>query len=168
MTNKLVYSYNRHNGDSKITSTVDILEDAAKFIKQFEGFRSEAYQCPAGIWTIGYGTTSGVTSTTKKVSPSEANSLLRRDIIRANEGMKRLGCNALLNPNQHIAILDFIYNLGLGAFQRSTLRMKILRQEYEGAANELLRWNKALVNGVMQPLKGLTLRRGEEYQLFMQ
>lgn len=167
MTNKLIYTYSRNSGDNKVISTVDILEDAANFIKRFEGFRSEAYQCPAGIWTIGYGTISGVTPT-MKVTPSQAENLLKRDIIKFNEGLKRLGCNTILNPNQHIAILDFIYNLGLGAFQRSTLRMKLLRQEYDSAANELLRWNKALVNSVMQPLRGLTIRRGAEYQLFMQ
>jgi lysozyme len=147
-------------------TTIDILDDAANFIKPFEGFRSHAYQCPAGVWTIGYGTTKGV-KPGMIISRAEAADLLLSDIGHFDRGIKRLGCDNL-NPHQHIAVLDFVYNLGLGAFERSTFRMKLLRKEYDQAAKEILRWNKAVVNGVIMPLKGLTIRRGAEYQLFMQ
>lgn len=144
--------------------SIDILEDTANFVKQFEGFSEQAYQCPAGVWTIGYGTTRAITPN-MKITEREATGLLKDDLVRCNMTLKTL-CREPLTINQTIALLDFIYNLGSGAFERSTLRMKLNRRDYEAAATQFQLWNKARVNGVLITLKGLTKRRQAEYELF--
>ena len=138
----------------------------ADFIKPFEGLRLNAYKCPAGIWTIGYGTTRGIYQG-MKITREQADILLLKDIKEVVNSLHRL-CTIALNENEMIALSDFIYNLGSGSFQRSTLRQKLNRGEKRRAAKELLRWNKARVNGVLKSLAGLTRRRNAEYELFIQ
>lgn len=131
------------------------------FIKPFEGLSLKAYKDIVGIWTIAWGYTRGV----KKgdtVLPLEADELLSEEATIANSSLHRL-CIVPLNENQEIALTDFIYNLGSGAFQRSTLRMKLNRGEFGSAAKEILKWNKA--GGVA--VRGLTRRRIAEFELYL-
>jgi lysozyme len=102
-----------------------------------------------------------------KITHEKATELLK-DRIRDDKEFLDQSVFVPLNVNQEVALLSFIYNLGQGNFQSSTLRMKLNRGEYQNAADEFLRWNKARVDGILTPLKGLTNRRIAERSLFLQ
>lgn len=155
----------RSQPSESIIDETPLEQRIADFIKPFEGLRLTAYKCPAGVWTIGYGTTRGVYKG-MKITKLEANALLLQDIKEVVNSLHRL-CKVALNENEIIALCDFIYNLGSGSFQRSTLRQKLNRGEKRRAASELLKWNKARVNGVLKPLAGLTRRRKAEKEVFL-
>jgi lysozyme len=138
----------------------NILADCAKFTSQFEGCRLQAYRDSVGVLTIGYGTTENVTSN-MVITESQALEFLQNDLTKALYAVKKL-IKTSLNPNQIIALCDFVYNLGAGSLKRSTLRMKLNRNELDEVPKEFLRYNKA--GGRI--LKGLTKRRYAEAQLF--
>lgn len=129
-------------------------------IKRFEGCRLEAYQCSAGIWTIGYGHTGGV-QRGDSITQIEADELLAKDLLKFELGVCKL-VKAPLNQNQFDALVSFAYNCGLHALKTSTLLRKIHTGNLSGAAEEFLRWNKA--GGKV--LAGLTTRREAEKTLF--
>ncbi len=97
-------------------------------IKRYEGFVSKPYLCPAGVWTVGYGSTRGVTRDTPPVTKEQAEEILRRDVKSAEAAVMRL-CPSLKKQNRFDAIVSFTFNLGAGALQRSTLRQKINRKD---------------------------------------
>ena len=137
-----------------------------QLIKRFEGCKLKPYLCPAGYWTVGYGHVigNGKDKPEKQLyTQGEVDALLRSDLRRFERGVLRY-CTVYLTQSQFDALVSFSFNLGLGVLQRSTLRQKILRKDGEGAAKELLRYDK--VGG--RPLKGLTRRRQAEYRLFTQ
>ena len=138
---------------------------AVKLIKQFEGFRSTAYKCPAGVWTIGYGSTSIDGVKVKQQDTITEQAALDDVYKRLNEIDKQITAvvRVPLNSNQLNALLDFVYNLGVGNFRSSTLLKKLNDSDYRGAADELLRWNKS--GGKV--LDGLTKRREAERDLFL-
>ena len=138
---------------------------AVKLIKQFEGFRSIAYKCPAGVWTIGYGSTSIDGVKVKQGDTITEQAALDDVYKRLNEIDKQITATVRvpLNSNQLNALLDFVYNLGVGNFRSSTLLKKLNDSDYRGAADELLRWNKS--GGKV--LAGLTKRREAERELFL-
>jgi lysozyme len=147
-----------------------ISQQGIDLIKQFEGCKLKPYLCPAKKWTVGYGHVLGNGATlaeadNRTFTKEEVDVLLRNDLRRFESGVQRL-CPVPLIKRQHVfdCLTSFAYNLGLGTLQRSTLRQKILRKDGEGAAKELLRYDK--VGG--RPLKGLTRRRQAEYRLFTQ
>lgn len=136
-------------------------------IKSFEGFVPHPYQDPIGVWTIGYGSIFGldnkrVTADHPTITEEQAVDLLVRDMTRAEQSVER-NIKVPLSDNQFAALVSFVYNLGGGALQRSTLRMKLNREEYFSAADEFPKWCRA--NGKV--LKGLVRRRNEERQLFL-
>lgn len=137
-----------------------ISQKGIDLIKKFEGCRLTAYKCPAGLWTIGYGHTNGVTKG-QKISQKQAEDFLREDIEKFENGVNKY-VSVALNQNQFDALVSFCYNCGLGAFKNSTLRKKLNAKNYAGAAKEFLRWNKSC--GVV--LSGLTRRRKAEKALF--
>ena len=142
-------------------------EEGIRVIKHFEGFHSSVYLCPAGIPTIGYGSTRGkdgkkLRRNAAGITEREAEELLRRDIRSAEKAMKRL-IKVELNENEFSALCSFVYNLGSGNLQSSTLRTKLNRGDYDGAANEFPKWRRA--GGKI--LKGLVLRREMERSLFL-
>ena len=92
--------------------------DAYELIKQFEGLRLEAYLCPAGIWTIGYGHTSGV-SPNSFITIQEADEYLHRDVAAIEMQLNKL--NLSLRQCQWNAIVSFVFNVGIGNFKASTL-----------------------------------------------
>lgn len=132
-----------------------------ELIKSFEGYRDEAYLCPAGIWTIGWGTTKRVRQG-QKTNPEEAEGFLRRD-LKVFEAQVHEITKIALTANQFSALVCFAYNCGVGALKSSTLLKKLNQEDYLGAAEEFLRWNKA--GGKM--LAGLTRRRVAERSLFL-
>lgn len=136
-------------------------DEGIELIKQFEGFRAKAYRCPAGIPTIGYGHTGGV-SMDDEIAEDEAESLLESDLKRFERGVSRL-VGVPLSQGQFDALVSFTFNLGGGALQRSTLRQKLNRGDYEGAAREFPKWCRA--GGVR--LAGLLRRRQAEMEMFL-
>lgn len=122
-------------------------------IKEFEGFRSQAYKCPAGVWTIGYGHTADV-KPGDKISEAEAERLLRKDLIHYEAFVESL--NVSQKQEKFDALVDFAYNLGCAALEDSTLLKKIraCRPDKEIRA-EFMRW----VYSKKKKLPGLVTRR---------
>lgn len=145
-----------------------IPEEGLELIKRAEGLRLEPYLDSAGIPTIGIGSIhdsmgNRVTMLTPAISPHEAFDLLARDASKAWVGVNSLFYSVALNDHQLSALLDFAYNLGLGALQRSTLRQEILR----GVVPPMQSWTVWCLCG--RPLRqsaGLYARRLREYQVF--
>ncbi len=143
-----------------------------KLIKEFEGFRSKAYLCSAGVWTIGYGSTLYTNNHKVKqgdqISLTEAEELIANDLIKFENAVNKL-VTVQVNQNQFDALVCFIYNIGEGAFKSSTLLKKINLKDFTGAADEFLRWNKAPSpsTGKLRALPGLTRRRTAERKLFL-
>lgn len=134
---------------------------AIDLIKRFEGVKLSAYQDSAGVWTIGYGSTHGVT-TGMQITQGEAEERLSKDLARHARGVIRY-IRVPLNDAQYGALVSFTFNLGIGALQRSTLRQKLNRGEYHAAAEEFPRWSYA--GG--RWLRGLYRRRLAEQAMFL-
>ena len=141
-----------------------ISQHGIDLIRRFEGCKLKPYLCPAGYWTVGYGHVigNGKTKPEKQLyTQEEVNELLRTDLVRFEQGVLRY-CPVHLTQFEFDSLVSFSFNLGLGVLQRSTLRRKILRQDKQAAARNILKYNKA--GG--QVLKGLTRRREAEYRMF--
>jgi lysozyme len=130
-------------------------------LKRFEGFRNEAYQDPVGVWTIGYGFTKGV-KRGDYLSEDEAEERLREEIAAFEAGVNNL-IKAPTNENQRAAMTSLAYNIGLGAFRKSTVLRRHNARDYEGAAKAFGLWVKA--GGKV--LKGLVRRRAAEAELYL-
>ena len=134
--------------------------NAVNLIAKWEGFEPEAYRDVVGVWTIGFGHTKDVKGG-DKISYFDAVSLLKKEVAHFARGVD-LNVTVPLTQNMFDALTSFAYNLGLGNLKRSTLLRKLNREDYEGAAREFKRWNKA--GGKVY--RGLTSRRLEEEELF--
>lgn len=132
-----------------------------KLIKTFEGYRSEAYLCPAGKWTIGYGHTSGVKEG-DTCTQEEADIYLQEDLQWAEKVVNSQ--NLDLNQFQFDALVSFVCNVGSGNFQESTLLKKIKANPKDYAAIEE-EWKKWKYSN-KQVLKGLVRRRAAEFELY--
>ena len=130
-------------------------------IKHFEGFKDKPYTCPGGYVTIGYGHVIGKDEEFKTLTEHEAEELLIHDAQKALHALSRLVKIPLTQP-QIDALVSFVFNLGAGAFQRSTLRACINRFDHTQAAQEFLTWTKA--GG--KTLPGLIKRRHAEASLY--
>ncbi|WP_199318665.1 lysozyme [Leptolyngbya sp. FACHB-541] len=130
-------------------------------IKHFEGFRPQAYICPAGVPTIGYGSTLGVRMG-DRITQQGGEDLLQRDLVRFERAVSD-AVKVPLTSNQFSALVCFAFNVGIGAFQRSTLLKLLNQRNYQGAADQLLLWNK----GGGRVLQGLVRRREAERALFL-
>ena len=147
-------------------------------ISHHEGIRFKPYQCPALLWTVGVGhvidpSHARVLLAERKALPipngwdrvltmGEVDEILAKDLARFESGVQRL-CPSGLTPGRFGALVSFAFNVGLGNLQNSTLRMKHNRGEFDSAADEFLKWNKA--GG--KELKGLTNRRKDEMALYL-
>lgn len=136
--------------------------DIFGLIKKFEGFSNTAYKCPAGVWTIGYGTTYYPDGTKVK----------KGDILTVKEAEGYLSWYCLneiklpkgtFNPKQKMALFSLIYNIGQSAFDKSNCKKAIERQDWQVA---YLNWDWTRANG--KELAGLVKRRNEEKQLFFE
>jgi GH24 family phage-related lysozyme (muramidase) len=140
-------------------------QEGLDLIKFFEGFRQDAYQDVVGIWTIGYGTIRYPDGTPVKkgdhCSLEQAEHYLAHELGKFEDQINKL-VKVQLNQNQFDALACFCYNVGGGAFAKSTLLKKLNAQDYPGAAQQFLVWNKA--GG--KPVAGLTKRRQAESNLF--
>lgn len=140
------------------------MKNAIDLIKRYEGVSLSAYQCPAGVWTIGWGHTRGVRPG-QVISGDTANNLLQKDVKSIFEKLDAMCADAgiTLSGNQRSALVSFIFNVGIGAFRRSTLWRLIRLNPYDPAISpEFARWKYA--DGKAMP--GLIRRRREEAALY--
>lgn len=130
-------------------------------IKSFEGLRLEAYLCPAGVPTIGYGHTSGVVIG-QKITEQQAEDFLRQD-LETTEAAVNSYVMVPLTQNQYDALVSFTFNLGPGNLKMSHLLRYVNEGEFQNAANEFERW--VFARG--EKLNGLVRRREAEKVLFL-
>jgi lysozyme len=154
---------------------------------QYEGYRNKPYLCPAHIWTIGYGHVlyqeqirlpmvrkEGYTGMIRSEYPlraednrvwskDEIKKLFEDDVTNFERGVLRLAPTLSGRQGAFDACVSFSFNAGLGNFQRSTIRMKANRQEWENAAEAFMQWTK----GGGKELPGLVKRRKAEKALFL-
>lgn len=142
------------------------LQLALTIAKRFEGCRLRPYLCPAGVPTIGYGTTRYLDGTAVTLSDPPINAiialgLLQGYIERVCIPLAITLCPTINTPGRLAAIADFIYNLGPGRLKASTLRRRILAGAWDDVPAELRKW--VMANG--RRLQGLILRREAEILL---
>lgn len=131
-----------------------------KLVADFEGFRSQAYLCPAGVWTIGHGFTKGV-KRGDTITLEDSLARLEKEYLDFESAVLRL-VKVPLTDNQLAALTSFAFNVGTGALGSSTLLRLLNQGQYEDAAKQFARWNKA--GG--KTLSGLVRRRAAEAALF--
>lgn len=147
---------------------LDTNQAGLDLIKRWEAFRADWYQDSVNVWTIGYGITEkhtpGVSRETLPgpITQAKATRLLKRELIRAYEPAVERLIDVPLTANQFAALVSFCYNVGATNLKRSTLRRKLRRQDYQGAAREFNKW----VYADGQKLRGLVQRRADERELF--
>jgi lysozyme len=139
-----------------------ISKEGLNLIKSFEGFSSKPYICPGGYKTIGYGHMLKKGEKIESVSEEEALHLLEEGVKQAEISVLKL-TKIPLKQNQFDALVSFVFNLGSGAYQRSTLRAKLNRGEHDAVPEELLRWVSS--NG--RVLIGLVKRRKAEVTVYL-
>jgi lysozyme len=153
-------------------------ERVIEMVKHHEGVRVRPYRCPALLWTVGVGHVIdarhiGVKLEERKnlpipdgwdrsLSMDEVNQILSQDLARFETGVLRL-CPNGLTPGRFGALVSFAFNAGLGNLQRSSIRMKHNRGEYEEAAEAFMMWTKA----AGKELPGLVKRRKDERNLYL-
>lgn len=134
-------------------------------IARSEGCRLRAYRDIAGVWTIGWGETEGVTAGMVWTHAEADRRLLERLEYFARHVWDMLQRPA--NPHQFAAMVSLAYNIGLAGFARSTVLKAHNRGDAESAARAFALWNKARVNGVRRVVAGLTARRAREAALYL-
>ena len=154
-----------------------VSKEAIDMIKHHEGVRTKPYRCPALLWTVGVGHVInpahiGVKFEDRKnlpvpdgwdrvLSMAEVDEILAADLATFERGVLRL-CPAGLTQPRFDALVSFSFNVGLGNLQRSSIRMKHNRGEFEDAAEAFMQWTKA--GG--KELPGLVKRRKDEKALY--
>lgn len=156
-----------------------ISKKAIEMIKHHEGVRVKPYRCPALLWTVGVGHVIDPNHIKvpldqrkmlaipdgwdRTLSMEEVDAILQKDLSSFERGVLRL-CPATSANQSHLdALTSFAFNVGLGNLQKSTIRMKYNRGDFEGAADGFLDWTKA--GGKVLP--GLVKRRNDERALFL-
>lgn len=142
-------------------------DNALELIRQSESFYAAPYLCPAGIPTIGYGSTRyadgrSVRLSDKAISKVQAEALLRATLATEYEAAVNRYVSVPLNQNQFDALVDFAYNAGAQNLRTSTLLKKLNAGDYAGAAAEFDKW----VYAGGKKLLGLIKRRALERALF--
>jgi lysozyme len=170
-----------------VEQEVKLSKAAAAMMHKYEGYRNRPYLCPAHMWTIGYGHVlyqEQIRLPMARVDKSvpmireemplrpednrvwakqETDDLFDADIASFERGVLRLVPGVVGHQGRFDALVSFAYNVGLGNLQRSTVRIKANRGEWEAAADALLLWNKA--GGKV--FAGLDRRRREERAFFL-
>lgn len=153
--------------------------ETIRMIKHHEGVRRKPYRCPAHLWTVGVGHVLYPEQAKLPVlerlafplkvedfriwSDAEVDDLLAKDLARFERGVARLCPNTVGNQGRFDSLVSFAFNVGLGNLQRSSLRMKNNRGDFEGAAEEFMKWTKA----AGKVLPGLVKRRLDEQRLYL-
>ena len=150
--------------NKKIRLAVGVLAVSATClvgIATHEGYRSEAYKDTVGIPTLGFGETAGV-KMGDKTTPERALVQLLESTEKHADAIRQC-IHVPLYQHEFDAYISLAYNIGTGAFCKSTLVKKLNQGDYTGACNEIRRWNKA--GGKVLP--GLVKRREAEYEMCM-
>ena len=135
-----------------------------RLVKSSETFSPVIYICPAGKPTIGYGhvVRGGVDRFSIPLSREQADALLAEDLAPIEIYLSAVFPS--LNQNQFDALASFCFNVGLGAFEKSTLFARLKAGDLPGAASQFARW----VHGGGKVLPGLVKRRAAERDLFLE
>ena len=146
---------------------MNVSKAAIALIKHHEGVRSRPYRCPANLWTVGVGHLIGdgkslPDSWNRTFSQEEIDGILKSDLRRFELGVHKMLPNVPLRQHEFDAIISFCFNLGLGCFQRSTIRQALLRGDKTQAMESLVKYCRA--GGKI--LRGLQIRRLDERALF--
>ncbi len=139
--------------------------DGIEHIKEFEGFRSKRYLCPANKWTIGYGhvivDSERATLWDADLTEEQATKLLMKDLVRFEDAVLAMVA-VPLTQGQFDALVSFAYNLGEAKLRSSTLLKLLNAGDYDGARKQINRW--VYSNG--KKLDGLIRRRARETEMF--
>lgn len=141
-----------------------ISENGLSLIKRHEGLRLEAYRCPAGVVTIGYGHTR-TARIGMVIREEEADRLLRSDVRMAEQVVDATALRTLtpLQQNQFDALVSFVFNVGSGNFATSTLRKKVVANPADKSiGDEFEKW----VHAGGKKMTGLVNRRKDERELY--
>ena len=152
---------------------------AIQMIKHHDGVRTRPYRCPALLWTVGVGHVIDPNHAKvpfaerrdlpipdgwdRSLTMDEVDAILAQDLARFERGVARLCPAALGHQGRFDALVSFAFNVGLGNLQRSGLRMKTNRGDFEEAAEEFMKWTKA----AGKVLPGLVKRRQDERALYL-
>lgn len=151
-----------HAGAAPTPGKMTISERGVEMIARYEGCRLEAYRCPAGVWTIGYGHTAGVKPGDTLPSEESAKALLKEDLVKYGNSVNKCVRDGLigfpLNQNQFDALTSFCYNCGAGNLQKL-----VKGRDAATVAAKIPAYNK----GGGKVLPGLVRRREEEKNLFL-
>jgi lysozyme len=139
------------------------LEILIKLIKDSEGCKLKSYKCPAGIWTIGYGQTKGIKEGMVWTQQQVDEDIIKTALQSFNEAIKASPILATANMEKQAAIADFVYNLGITNYNKSTLKLRVDKGNWVAASTEIKKWNKS--NGTI--LNGLVKRRQLEADLLL-
>jgi len=158
---------------------VKVSAAAINMIKHHEGVRTRPYRCPALLWTVGVGHVIDPSHIAVKheerrslpipegwdrvLTMGEVDAILAQDLGRFERGVARLCPAAVGRQGVFDALVSFAFNVGLGNLQRSGLRMKTNRGDFDEAADEFLKWTKA--GGRVLP--GLVKRRNDERAMYL-
>lgn len=134
-------------------------------VRHFEGLYLKAYLCPAGVLTIGYGHTGSDVHSGQTITDDQANQFLTTDLTHAAAAVDRL-VKVAIQSYERDALTSFVFNLGAGSLEQSTLLRDLNANDRTGAAGEFGKWVHATVNGVKTTLPGLVKRRTAEAALF--
>ena len=135
--------------------------EGLSLIKKFEGCELYAYQCSAGVWTIGYGHTKDV-EPGMQITKEDADEMLVEELHEYESYINDF-VTAPLSQNQYDALVSWVYNLGPANLKASTMLKVLNAGEYEEVPEQMKRWNKA--GGKV--LEGLIRRREAESLLFL-
>lgn len=142
-----------------------------ELIKEFEGFRGKAYLCPAGVPTLGYGVTIGVTredvAKGRTITKAQADKLLKQCLAEYEQAVSE-ALTVEPNQNQFDACVCMAYNIGTAGFKSSSVVKAHNKSDFQSASRAFGLWNKATVNGKKQELPGLTRRRAAEAALYLE
>lgn len=135
-------------------------------IQEFEGLSLKPYVCPAGVYTIGYGHTGGVSAQSGSITKDDAVELLKQDLRKAENAVTML-VKEDINENQFSSLCCFVFNLGMGALRGSSLLRLINSGDLKDAADHFLPWNKIKTANGYVVSDGLVRRRKAERELFL-
>lgn len=142
---------------------MSINEAGLSLIKASEGLSLKAYKCPAGVWTIGFGTTGKWIKEGVRITLEKAEELLREDVDTFYKGVEKAVDGIPTTENQMAAMASLAYNIGLGAFGKSSVLRYHRAGKRQMAAAAFLLW----VRGGGKKLPGLVTRRAKERALYL-
>lgn len=145
-----------------------ISANGINLIKGYERYFPDAYRCPKGVWTIGWGSTHYSDGSPVKegdrITQEQADNLLHDYLFRLESQVTSI-LKVPVNQAQFDSLMSFAYNCGVGALRGSTL-LKTINSEGAVDISMFVRWSKIKTNEGTKTLKGLVKRRISEFHLF--